>query len=214
MNPNDMMTRAKAYLYDEFSFIDISNPTTFYRCEYPHVRFELGDGFENGTLERVNQAVERAMCVFKDAFQGAEEVIVLGYAWYGDPLWGGNYEYLLEQLPSRSENHAFTYYDDDNELKVTTSVAWASLKEVNVEKILLGIANNEMGFEPKTTQNVYFFNPKSNSLFYMYDDRGCLVYNVDASKIKPLYERYNDWIVDFHRKEIDEYFAIKEKNEQ
>ena len=44
----------------------------------------------------------------------------------------------------------------------------------DVEKILNGIANLEMGFEPTIHQITYFFGVNNKKLFWMYDDRGCL----------------------------------------
>ena len=50
------------------------------------------------------------------------------------------------------------------------------VKEINVENILNGIANVEMGFEPGIDQRVYFIDPLTIFVFQMYDDRGCNVW--------------------------------------
>ncbi|WP_354355490.1 DUF3885 domain-containing protein [Pedobacter sp. UYP30] len=40
----------------------------------------------------------------------------------------------------------------------------------------------------------------------MYDDRGCKIFSDKADKIREIYLKRNEWIVDYHRAEIDEYF--------
>ena len=60
------------------------------------------------------------------------------------------------------------------------------IKWINVRNILNGIANSEMGFEPFVDQRIYFLNPKTNIMFHMYDDRGCLVWSDVPDKIRSL----------------------------
>ena len=42
-----------------------------------HLRFELGEPFENGTKERVDQSVFRASSIFSDLFSDQDEVWIL-----------------------------------------------------------------------------------------------------------------------------------------
>jgi hypothetical protein len=37
-----------------------------------HIRFELGGELENGTIDRVNQATERAFAIFNDTFKNPD----------------------------------------------------------------------------------------------------------------------------------------------
>ena len=63
-----------------------------------------------------------------------------------------------------------------------------------------------MGLEPSISQDIYFLDPTTNNGFYMYDDRGCYVWADKPDKLINLYEKRNNWIVEYHRKEIDKYF--------
>ncbi len=83
------------------------------------------------------------------------------------------------------------------------------MKDIHAEKILNGIANNEMGLEPSICQDIYFLDPIADKGMYMYDDRGCYIWSYKAEKIKYLYDKRNEWIVDYHRPEIDKYFVAK-----
>ena len=80
------------------------------------------------------------------------------------------------------------------------------MKEIKIRDILCGIANREMGLEPIINQNIYFFNASAEKGFHMYDDRGCFIWSDIPDKIKDIYIRRNDWISDYAREDIDEYF--------
>ncbi len=80
------------------------------------------------------------------------------------------------------------------------------VEEINIENILRAIANTEMGFHPGLDQTIFFFDPLTDKSFQMYDDRGCFVCSDKAEKIRDIYLKHNDWIVEYHRQDIDKYF--------
>lgn len=45
------------------------------------MRFKLGDDFQNGTKERVYQAIERALEISNSCFKKDKELFVLTYEW-------------------------------------------------------------------------------------------------------------------------------------
>ena len=55
---------------------------------------------------------------------------------------------------------------------------------IKYHEIFKGIANTEMGFSPTIHQIVYFFQPATRKWFWMYDDRGCLMFSDDISHLK------------------------------
>ncbi|MGG0718165.1 DUF3885 domain-containing protein [Robertmurraya massiliosenegalensis] len=54
--------------------------------------------------------------------------------------------------------------------------------------------------------DVFFINVTRNIIFYIYDDRGCEVIARDLETIRPLYDKYGDWIDEYCREEIDQRF--------
>mgnify|MGYP000515555267 CR=1 FL=1 len=187
-----------------------------------HIRFELGGGNENGTLERVNQAVERAVALFYDAFENKDhEIWVLIYEYEGETFFNVSNEYLHQQFPqnrfsefyNEKEQIITRYFTTDKhgnsvseEGEARIIIGKIPVSEIKVEGILRGIANTEMGFEPAIDQRVFFFDPKTNKAFQMYDDRGCYIWSNEAETIRDIYVKRNKWIVDYHRPEIDKYF--------
>ena len=188
-----------------------------------HIRFELGgEEYKNGTIERVNQAVERACVLFNDTFTDPDnEIWILIYEYEGENIFNASNEYLHQQFPhkrfkefyNKKEKVITQYFTIDkngNEIpeedEVRIIIGKIPSSEINIEEILRGIANTEMGFDPAIDQRIFFFDSISNKAFQMYDDRGCYIWSNDANTIRDTYIKRNDWIIDYHRPEINEYF--------
>ena len=177
--------------------------------------------YENHTLNRVLQATKRATTIFNETFDNLEtEIWVLIYE-YENGLFNQPNDFLINQFSetiqanfyinyvevetqmlTEQENGDFTC--DKTEARII--IGKLKVKEIKAEIILNGIANNEMGLELSINQDIYFLDPTTNKGFYMYDDRGCYVWSDKAEKINHIYKTRNNWIVEYHRNEIDEYF--------
>jgi hypothetical protein len=177
--------------------------------------------YENHTLSRVLQATKRATTIFNETFDNLETEIWFIIYEYKNGLFNQPNDFLLHQI---SETIKVTFYDnleqvetqmlteqengdftcDKTEARII--IGKLKVKDIKTEIILNGIANNEMGLEPSISQNVYFLDPTTNNGFHMYDDRGCYVWSDKAEKINSIYKTRNNWIAEYHRNEIDEYF--------
>ncbi len=209
------------------SYFDRVYPRSIVETEHTlggpvHIRFELGAGFENGTTERVAQATNRAMTIFNDTFPNSQqEIFVLIYEFPEPHLWGASNTYLHQQFPKEKfdafynqvqmvDSRTCTIDENGNPLfnqyEARIIIGRLALQDIQVWNILNAIANTEMGFDPTIAQTIFFFDPIADKAFQMYDDRGCYVWSDDADKIRDIYLRRNDWIVDYHRPEIDPYF--------
>ena len=177
-----------------------------------HLRFELGLGHSNGTKERVEQATERAKILFEETFSDkTQKLWMLAYEYTSEvEMYKENNPYFHTLLfPSDSGNivqFEESYEDEGEQNSVRIILGHLSQMEFDVENILRGIANFDMGFVPRITQCVYFFCPKTLNMFYMYDDRGCLVWSDEAEKLRPMFEKYDAWIVEYHRATIEKQF--------
>jgi len=188
-----------------------------------HIRFELGgEQLDNGTNERVNQATERALTIFTDTFQDpTHEIFVLVYEYQGATIFNASNDYLHKQFTAERFNKFYNQLEKVNTRYFTTDehgkeifakdevriiIGKLPVKEISIKNILTGIANNEMGFDPGIDQRIFFFDPLTDKAFQMYDDRGCYVWSDKADKIRDIYIKRSDWIVNYHRPEIEEYF--------
>jgi hypothetical protein len=187
-----------------------------------HIRFELGEGKENGTIERVNQSTYRALTIFNETFTDpTHEIFILIYEYLGENIFKASNDYLHKQFPydkfrtfyNQLETINTNYFTTDengrNDLEKDEAriiIGKLPVKEINVKSILNGIASTEMGFDPGIDQRIFFFDPFTDKAFHMYDDRGCFVWSDKADKIRDIYIKRNDWIVEYHRPVIEEYF--------
>lgn len=186
-----------------------------------HIRFELGEEKENATQDRVDQSTERALTIFNNTFNiPTNEIFVLIYEYEGENLFEVSNEYLHKQFSPDTLREFYNeletvdpgFYTTENGNKVVEKVdvrviiGKLPVVEINIKNILNGIANLEMGFDPGINQKVYFFDPSTDRAFHMYDDRGCYVWSDKPDKIRNIFLERNDWIVDYHRPEIEEYF--------
>jgi hypothetical protein len=167
-----------------------------------HIRFELGEGKENGTMERVNQSIDRAVTIFNETFTDqAHEIFILIYEYQGENICHASNDYLHKQfLNDRFEKfynqlevvntRYFTTDESGNDFlekdEARIIIGKLPITEIKVINILNGISNAEMGFDPAINQKIFFFDPTTDRAFQMYDDRGCYVWSDKADKIKGL----------------------------
>lgn len=187
-----------------------------------YIRFELGGKLKNGSSKRVHQSVERAMKIFFDVFEDpTTDIFVLIYEYDSGNILNTSNEYLRNQFPIDActdfydqlemVNTRFFITDENGndvieKTEARVIIGKLQVKNINIKNILTGIANTEMGFEPSIDQLVFFFDPSTDRAFQMYDDRGCYVWSNKAENIRDIYIKRNNWIVDYDRKEIDQYF--------
>lgn len=206
------------------------HPTESFITHTNHLRFELGDGFENGTIERVDHCVKKAIKIFEAVFNDEDEVYILinsfkhdGGGEFYKPTNGyleAQFSYFDETV--KDENIVITsetdeFYNIDKEISeimtITThhiqKIFRVDLASVNYVNILRGTANLEMGLSPAISDNIYFINKSKKIVFYMYDDRGCMVYSSDIESIRFLYDNLYEWLVEYHIETFDHLFRRK-----
>jgi hypothetical protein len=210
-----MKAKLQRYLQKTFG---IRPPCRLNNLNYPysigaqfHVRFELGGELTNGTKERVEQATRRAVALFEETFANEEAIWVLSYSYLGESLFGEDRGFLQQQF-SGAQYAGFykkletVYSASENKRKAKIIIGKIKVRSLKYKVILNTIANTEMGFKPRLNETVFFIGTRTNRIFYMYDDRGCLVESNAVNNIRELYLKRNKWIVGYHRPEIDKQF--------
>lgn len=185
-----------------------------------HLRFELGEPYENGTNERINQVVTRVTTLFEEVFKPDDFIYVYIKDWEvnEDIMFGNTTPGYVYDLLSNLNTEEETLFDIDedydditgqtieikNEYKV--KIVYSQLKSITYKDILKGIGNYEQGREPSIGQSVYFISTEKDIIFHMYDDRGCLILSKKVEQLVHLYQKYNNWLVDYWRDYIDSIF--------
>ena len=171
-----------------------------------NIRFELGGKQSNGTIERVNQATARAVALFNDTFDNPKnEVFVLIHEYAEPTSFNASNEYLHRQFPIKLFKEFYKEGSEKNGRRMI--IGKLPAKDINIKNILNGIANTEMGFEPAIDQKIFFFDLLTDKAFHMYDDRGCIIWSDTVDKIRDVYIKRNEWIVDNYRPDVEKYFS-------
>nr|WP_260445581.1 hypothetical protein [Metabacillus sp. KUDC1714] len=122
-----------------------------------HLRFELGEPYENGTIERINQVVTRVTTLFEEVFKPDDFIYVYIKDWEvkEDIMFGNTTPGYVYDLLSNLNTEEETLFDIDedydditgqtieikNEYKV--KVVYSQLKSITYKDILEGIGNYE-----------------------------------------------------------------------
>ena len=138
-------------------------------------------------------------------------------------------DYKWKRRKIRFKNYCFNQISDLRKKEVVYSVirdvyekddifnlALLKLKtnRINYKNILTATANT--GFPPRQPRfqffsnvEIYFINATKNLVFHMYDDRGLDIIASEAKTLKPIYTKFNDWILKANREKIDETMSDK-----
>ena len=119
-------------------------------------------------------------------------------------------DYLNSLLPGLESDACVQMIDTEgaeDECSYRQLLFRTTVQRVDYHNILRGIAHLEQGRTPRINASVYFVNERNNTVFYMYDDRGCLIYSNRPESLKKLYFKHNDWLVDFHWSHFDAIWA-------
>ncbi|MET4080084.1 hypothetical protein ABIB40_000024 [Pedobacter sp. UYP30] len=120
------------------------------------IRFELGgEILENGTIERVGQATDRALQLFYDTFDNRNHLIwILIYQYLEPYSFNISKQYLHEQFPIKQFEKFYNQIEQVNTCELTVNksgqevlekaevrviIGKLSVKEINIENIIRGI---------------------------------------------------------------------------
>ena len=108
------------------------------------------------------------------------------------------------------QHHIIPYIFPEDDEEGTYSTHRFSLKckvsDFNYSPMLKAICNQDMGVRPSIFHRIYFINVSKNTIFHIYDDRGCDLLANSLDAIRGNFEEYNEWILDYDRDEIDNIF--------
>ena len=176
-----------------------------------HLRFELGDEQPNGSDKRIAQSTERAVALFQEVFSEDDHLVLIIKDWdsSGREMW-----------PSQPPRHLFSLVRDFDNRPSSVEIVRkekdysyfqlfvpAVIRDLDYYNILKGITHREQGRVPRINESVYFVSTERSIVFYMYDDRGCVVYSDISNKLQSLYRKRNDWLVNCYRGLFDQIFC-------
>ncbi|MFK3937753.1 DUF3885 domain-containing protein [Alkalihalobacillus sp. NPDC078783] len=192
-------------------------PPLFYNWSVG-IRFEVGVSMDVDYTIPHNPYIQgcyrRAITLFESLHQKDDDIIVVIDV---DNVFGFNhlkrrlkhfYRYVDKSLLYSLKHEVLSLYPEEEDYHIETHRFSLSCKarEFHHVNLLKAICNQDFGLTPKQINNVYFINQRTKTIFHVYDDRGCDLIAASALDIKDIYKRFNDWILDYDREEIDEVF--------
>lgn len=98
-------------------------------------------------------------------------------------------------------------WDEDDETISQLQLYWDLEKmPFTPDRLLQEIIIADIGGYNGFVSNVYFADLYNSILFHLYDDRGADLVAADKELLRPSYEKFNNWILDYDREKITAIF--------
>ncbi|EGQ27924.1 hypothetical protein HMPREF9372_0083 [Sporosarcina newyorkensis 2681] len=207
------------YMQEKFPNLKL-RPPLFYNWSIG-IRYELGVNYELENIHESHSYLEevykRASTLFKSIHSSNDDVyIVVDVNDFGEHKAYKRKlnifsKYVKEKaILFKLQHHIIPYIFPEDDEEGTYSTYRFSLKckvsDFNYSLMLKAICNQDMGVRPSIFHRIYFINVSKNTIFHIYDDRGCDLLANSLDAIRGNFEEYNEWILDYDRDEIDNIF--------
>ncbi|WGI20374.1 DUF3885 domain-containing protein [Amylibacter sp. IMCC11727] len=193
---------------------------TFGRHDFPNgmfyefdfgLRFELGGeiSFAN-PIRRFLQAHSRANEIAQFVFKPSKELYAVTVCWGNKEGTSSDLSRLGGIFPKFNKNN-YDFAIDESSEEVGEDVDYWFLNQITepeqiTELLWLDIAS-EMMIMPAADGHSTFLVDFDNAVAVnAYDDRGMDVIAMNKQKLAGAYKKFNDWLLDYDRKEMDTMF--------
>ena len=181
------------------------------------LRFDLQKVFKNPVSPDDNdyfkECLFRAIQIFETTFEPTDEIylIINSFKWKKKKIRRGNF--IFKQINSLDFANILyrrinqLYEPGDKNDQWNQAVMLTETKKIDYKQILAGQINTDFGSRsPRICEEVFFVNITKRIIFNVYDDRGLDIIATDKETIRPIFEKHNDWILDYDREKIDKQF--------
>jgi hypothetical protein len=206
-----------SFLLEYFQGLKLS-PGLFYAWK-SSIRFEIGPStIQSDEQEYIEQSLQRVLTLFHEVFADQDEVLLvtdvhslkndayprrkslniyLKYMKHRQLLYKLRH-YLLPSMVVEDENdveaitHRFIIPCRKSDIRYRPLLNAILYEDFNHPSAILG-NNTQIGYD------VYFINHSKKMIFHLYDDRGCDILSDDKENLRSLYQKYNEWILNYDR---------------
>lgn len=205
------------YLTEKFPLLKLKQPL-FYNFQVG-IRFELGGDLEIND-GRMKRCYNRSYTLFSEINKLSDELYVVVYVDSWDEYPISEAEPLVlnifktyfngKDFSCKVIKDEFEYrYKEPTDLDDTKTYRYfigCKVEEVNYKEIISARLNQSVGIDPYILGDLYFVNRSNNTIFYIYDDRGLDVISSSKNELMRIYNKYNEWILEYDREKIDKVF--------
>lgn len=173
-----------------------------------NLRFELAPESEENFQKRIEAAKDRAKALLNEVFSDEKELqIIIPASKFSRA--GLIRKYLYKANYQIVDSFTTSAFDSYYENQATILVINTQRNNVRTAKIIDGLCYrdfNEVG-KLRVNDNLFLYNLKTNTIVNIYDDRGCDIWSNNIQSQKKLYDRFNDWILEYDKNEIDLFYS-------
>ncbi|MFC7686227.1 DUF3885 domain-containing protein [Ureibacillus sp. GCM10028918] len=197
------------YLEESFPNL-LLEPPLFYNWEIG-IRFELGDPKEENDTFYLDRVYNRSKTLFAAIHDDEDELFIVAQ----------DFRRIVEKRKRKRAKFFISFLREKN-LKYSIQHQILPLKEEDEEE-LAGWCKHQFSLQcqvkdinPSRLVNaifstkiprIYMLNLTKGTIFSIYDSRGCDLVATKKETIEGIYNKYNDWILDYDRKQIDGVFV-------
>jgi hypothetical protein len=189
-----------------------------YEFEYA-LRFELGGDFDtkDDRIPRFLRALDRARAVIGALFEPTKNVTAM-IDFYGfkdltrhswtmvkDLKTAGFETRKLRYLGALEQERDEGFPDDETIFRHWYVCDRLSADDLN--KLAWCSIAAEMNIRPRARGGIYLADMERRTMLHIYDDRGMDAVAMDRENLRPLYQRFDDWLLDCDREKIDATFG-------
>lgn len=179
-----------------------------------NLRFELAHG-EGDTPERIRMGKKRGKQLFAEVF-GEEDRLQLVFFLPKHSAKITMKRFLFNEqgkiVDSFTTNAWGGYYSEP----VTVTIVEVDRKNVMIAKLIDGMMHRDFPTPGKLKLHypIHFYQPRKEIILNIYDDRGCDIWSWDQQRLKQIYDRYQDWLLDYDRQVMDTFYEGVSTNKQ
>ncbi|MGX1195235.1 DUF3885 domain-containing protein [Metabacillus sp. SLBN-84] len=210
------------FLHEHFNSLKLE-PPLFYSSPYG-IRFEIAiPWMKHEDKRNLRQIEERSTGIFNKVFQVGDDVLLI------TDIHCGRHDRSLQKRPANVyqkyiktkallqnlQHKTLPSAFSDEEMVTHRFILPCKKSDIRYSALLSAISYEDFrhpstilkGF-PKMGINIFFINTTRNTIYHLYDDRGCDVIASRKEDLLPLYHGLKEWILDYDREEIDGVLGI------
>ena len=188
--------------------------------------YQLQDDTDKLNPDYFNTVYDQAISLFNDLFSDKDTILLVTNVYqhkdyikrskrkikvYSHYIKSKDVRFRLKQ-----ETLPYMFNDEEEAGDYCTSQISLECHKRDISYLLLmkAICNQDFSsLKPRLSNpyyrydpDIFFINVTKSVILYIYDDRGCEVIASDIETIRPIYEKYVNWIDEYCREEIDQRF--------
>lgn len=200
----------KNFLEHNFGVNDLIRPL-FYNFPIG-IRFEIGvDSLRRKRY--IKTCNFRANEIFKYIFNENDNVLIVNDHYETDE--NRYLKYRIRRVSSLirdysdSVSYDLSHIIDNEAFNLKRYIYKTKVSEIKIKRLIKIIVKDDFKkFRNKMGSDVYIINPGNAMIYFLYDHRGLDIIAKGLDSIKPIYNKYNEWIMDYNREKIDSLFKV------